>query len=332
MKIITAFAVGLALAAALPAAPAQAQNQHSFVSSQGLDTNNCTLAAPCRHLQAALAVTIAGGEIVILDSAGYNNATTVTISQPVSIVNPGGFEAEITAPSGGTAIVISAMGGGEPGAVSLRGLTIDGGGIGHDGITLSVAASLTIVNCVIQNFTHDGIYLQPTGVLAFSILNTIASGNGNDGIDLSPSGTSGGISGIIDHATATNNGVDGMNVWGDNSTSGYGGPGGLALITIVNSVAANNGNNGINANTTAGHLSVSVMIRDTTASNNLNSGVQADGVSKIILAHSEAAGNGTGIIVTGSAGGYSFGDNHIYGNGLYGTTNVAGTLVVVPFY
>src|SRR5450759_1960895 len=114
---------GLALVAALSAAPAQAQSQHTFVSSQGNDANNCFLTTPCRHLQAALAATLPGGEIAILDTAGYNGGVTVTISQAVSIVNPGGFEALIAPPSGGgAAIVINA---GASDAVSLRGLSID---------------------------------------------------------------------------------------------------------------------------------------------------------------------------------------------------------------
>src|SRR5271169_3183206 len=99
-------AIGLALAVALPAAPAQAQLQHTFVSSQGLDTNNCSLATPCRHLQAALLATTQGGEIAILDSAGYNGGTTVTITHAVSIVAPLGIEAEIAPPSGGIGIVV----------------------------------------------------------------------------------------------------------------------------------------------------------------------------------------------------------------------------------
>src|SRR5271169_315352 len=124
-------AISLALAVALPAVPAQAQLQHTFVSSQGNDANNCSLATPCRHLQAALLATTSGGEIAILDSAGYNGGTTVTIMQAVSIVAPLGIEAELAPPSGGTGITINA---GYSDTISLRGLTIDGGGIGANGI------------------------------------------------------------------------------------------------------------------------------------------------------------------------------------------------------
>ena len=115
----------LALVGALPAATAQALNLRSFVSSTGNDAYNCSIVAPCRHLQAALTATAAGGEINILDAAGYNGDATVTIDKAISIVNAGGFEAGIFVPSGGIGIVINA---GASDAVSLRGLTIEGGG------------------------------------------------------------------------------------------------------------------------------------------------------------------------------------------------------------
>jgi hypothetical protein len=70
----------------------------------------------------------------------------------------------------------------------LKGLTIDGHYASPNGITLSSATSLCIVHCTLRHFTHDGIYLRPTGQLQLSILDTIASNNNNDGIDLSASG------------------------------------------------------------------------------------------------------------------------------------------------
>ena len=114
--------VGLALAIALPSAHSNAQGARSFVSPTGSDSNNCSLAAPCRFLQAALAQTNPGGEIAILGTAGYNNGATVTINKAISIVNPGAFEAGIIVPSGGVGIIINA---GVNDIISLRGLTIE---------------------------------------------------------------------------------------------------------------------------------------------------------------------------------------------------------------
>ena len=57
----------------------------------------------------------------VLGTADYG---TFTINKAISIVNGGGFEAGIMVPSQGTGIVINA---GPNNAVSLRGLTIEGG-------------------------------------------------------------------------------------------------------------------------------------------------------------------------------------------------------------
>src|SRR5438034_6164872 len=91
--------IGLvALAAILPAAPVRAQNVASFVSGHGVDSNPCTLAAPCRSFQRAHDMTNANGEIDVLDPAGYGS---LTITKAISIVNDGIGTARVIAPSGG---------------------------------------------------------------------------------------------------------------------------------------------------------------------------------------------------------------------------------------
>ena len=137
-------AIGLALAAVLPAPPAMAQAAHTFVAPPpaGDDANPCTITQPCRFLQRVLTQTAAGGEITILGSADYNNGATVTIDKAVSIVNPGAFEAGIFVLSGGTGIVINA---GPNAAVSLRGLTIEGGFLGVNGIVFNSGRSLSSI-------------------------------------------------------------------------------------------------------------------------------------------------------------------------------------------
>ena len=76
---------------------AAAAIQRTFVSGSGLDSNACSLAAPCRGFAAALAQTLPGGEVVVLDSAGYG---PVTISQAVTLVAPSGVYAGISVFSG----------------------------------------------------------------------------------------------------------------------------------------------------------------------------------------------------------------------------------------
>ena len=85
-------AIGVTLAAALPTASANAQNARSFVSGQGNDSNNCTLAAPCRTFAVAITRTNAGGEILVLNPAGYG---AVTIDKSISIVSGPGVAVSI---------------------------------------------------------------------------------------------------------------------------------------------------------------------------------------------------------------------------------------------
>src|SRR5262249_4943843 len=97
--------------------PAQAQTR-VFVSATGSDSNPCTFAAPCRAFQHAHDVVAAGGEIDVLDPAGYG---AVTITKAISIQGHG--FAGIAVPSGGTGIFINA---GAFDRVHLAGLLIDG--------------------------------------------------------------------------------------------------------------------------------------------------------------------------------------------------------------
>ena len=75
-----------ALAATQLAGPAQAQNTRSFVSGLGSDSNNCSLAAPCRSFQHAHDQTNAGGEIAVLDTAGSARAVLFGVGNHGPIV------------------------------------------------------------------------------------------------------------------------------------------------------------------------------------------------------------------------------------------------------
>src|SRR5262245_11327588 len=107
---------------------AHALNTRSFISANGSDANPCTPPLPCRTLQAAHNNTTAGGEINMLDPAGYG---TVNITKAISIVNDGVGSAGILVPASGTGITINA---GATDKINLRGLIIEGAGIGATGI------------------------------------------------------------------------------------------------------------------------------------------------------------------------------------------------------
>src|SRR4029450_6331613 len=78
LQIVSALCV---LVASLPVSAAQ----RTFVSGSGVDSNPCTLTLPCRSFAAAITQTSIGGEVIVLDSAGYG---PVAITQSVSIIAP----------------------------------------------------------------------------------------------------------------------------------------------------------------------------------------------------------------------------------------------------
>src|SRR5262245_48202730 len=147
---------------------AQAQSR-VFVAAQGSDSNACSFAAPCRTFQKAHDTVAAGGEINVLDPAGYG---TVTINKAISI--QGHDFSGISTPSGGAAITINAN---VNDKVILRGLIIEGGGVGASGIVFNSGMALTIDRCVVRNLTSSGIAIAPilaqNGVTKVAISDTL---------------------------------------------------------------------------------------------------------------------------------------------------------------
>jgi hypothetical protein len=132
----------LAAALALPELAMAVTSQRTFVASYGDDLKPCTTAQPCRGFAAALAATSAGGEIVVLDSAGYG---PVTIDRSVTIVAPAGIYAGITVGTGnGVTIATAGI------DVRLKGLTINGLG-GAYGVRVTAGNSLRLEDCTIAN-------------------------------------------------------------------------------------------------------------------------------------------------------------------------------------
>ena len=134
-------AAALALAVTLPAVPAQAQAPRTFVSAAGSDSNPCSFAAPCRHFQAAVNATSAGGEVDALDPAGYG---PIFITKSITIEGQGW--SYIAPPFGGDGITINAPGD----RVAIHGVSINGVGITPAfGIVFNSGSSLKVQDCVI---------------------------------------------------------------------------------------------------------------------------------------------------------------------------------------
>lgn len=134
--------------------PAVATSQRTFVASNGLDTNACSLAAPCRTFDRAITQTNAGGEVIVQDSAGYG---PVAVTKSITIAAPPGIYAGISVFTGdGVSINGASI------IVVLRGLTINGQGPngqgGDNGINVIDAAMVHVEGCVIANMAHSGIW------------------------------------------------------------------------------------------------------------------------------------------------------------------------------
>jgi hypothetical protein len=306
----TAIAFAATVALLLACQPAQATGvPRAWVSGHGTDAAGCGAPTnPCRSLQYVLDDIIApGGEIDILDPAGYG---AIGINKAVSIVNDGVGTAGVQS-TDVDAINIQA---GSTDSITLRGLNIDGLGVAQNGVELAEAGSLTMANCVIRHFTHDGVYLQQhTGQLKLSVINTISADNGNDGFDISPGGT-GQIVGVIDHSEATTNVGNGVVAWGLNTQQSPA----AVLVTVSNSNLSNNNNAGVYIKGKGGLDAVADVVDD--VSNYDQYGFYADVGSAIELYDSDALLDfNSGLVVSSSSTGYSYGENRL--------RDISGTLV-----
>jgi len=83
---------------------------------------------------------------------------TVTIDKSISIVSGLG-EAGISVPPDGTGITINA---GPHDKINLRGLIIEGAGVGNRGTQFNTGGSLNIQNSVIRNHKGNGVFFSRT--------------------------------------------------------------------------------------------------------------------------------------------------------------------------
>jgi hypothetical protein len=293
-------AVVIAFSCSLHAYPAQAQRV--FVSATGSDSNPCSFASPCRSFQHAHDTAPAGGEIDVLDPAGYG---PLTITKPISIQGHG-FSG-ISVASGATGITINAS---STAAVSLNGLLIEGGGVGGTGIVFNTGQSLAIENCVIRNLIAGGVDFIPTVSSALAVSNTfIADSGAYAGILVGPHANSLAIVAALNRVELHNN-FRGLYIYD------FGYSGGTIDVSAMDTVASNNATSGFEVNTTA--LSspvVHVSLVRVAAVNNGSVGVYPSGPqSTVRLAQSLVTGNFSGWISQNGSLLYSYGNNQIDGN------------------
>ncbi len=251
--------------------PAHAVAQRTFVASYGLTANtafNCSIVKPCRAFSEAIGVTTPGGEVIVLDSAGYG---PVTITQSVSIIAPSGVYAGISVFSG-NGITLNTAGI----DVVLNGLTINGLG-GANGILMTNGASLRIENCTVAGFASAGTAAINISAAAQVFISDTVVAKSNIGIALD-----GGANVAISRVNAVNNVYQGIAMIGASDAT--------TVAAVSDSVASGNGNHGFVvvgnlASTAGGFPACSSCVR------------------KMTVARSVASGNliGMGTVSSGSA-------------------------------
>ena len=126
-----------------------------FVASTGDDANSGARTAPKRSFQTAHDAVAAGGQIVVLDTAGYG---PLNISKSVGIIVPPGVNGFVTQTKlASNGIFIDA---GSDSVVTLRGLVIEGPGNSGNAILADSVGTLVVEDTTVRNFS-DGIVLDP---------------------------------------------------------------------------------------------------------------------------------------------------------------------------
>jgi hypothetical protein len=162
------------LVALLYAAPAHAQASRTWVSGVGNDANPCSRTAPCKTFAGAISKTAAKGEINCLDPGGFG---AVTITKAITI-NCEGVIAGVLA-AGTNGVVVNA---GPTDRVILRGLDINGFGTGINGIRFLAGQALLVENCIIYEFTTNGIDMVIATNSSLTVKNTIITDVSGAGI------------------------------------------------------------------------------------------------------------------------------------------------------
>jgi copper-binding protein NosD len=253
--------------------------QRTFVSRDGLDTNACTFSAPCRNFSAAVDQTIAGGEVVVLDSAGYG---PVTLAKSISLISPAGVYAGISTGSG---VAITIAGTAATDIIILKGLTLEGRGSALTGVELNnnPLAALHVEDCVLHGFVNWAIHDVPsTDGSQLYVRDTTARESGN-GIEID------GATGItpfasIDHCRADRNQTSGFVIR-------------EAVGVISDSVAAGNASSGIGVSGSILHGGEVTVTNCIVAKSSFGI-TTAPGFGTARLANNTIIGNGTGVYGT----------------------------------
>jgi hypothetical protein len=271
----------------LPAAPAQALNFKSFVSSTGSGTA-CTFAAPCADFQTAHDATSSGGQIACLNSGDFPGTTitkSITIDCAGTSATTPGFVVN------GAGIV-----------VTIRNLAMVGVGIDFPN-----GAALFVENSTIRGAAPPfiGILFRPSApgsqlVVTDTVIKNNGNGSDGGGIVVQPSG-SGSAKVTLDRVHVDNN-VTGVFF---NAASGQ-----TIQAVIKNSTVSGNAFTGVYV--VAGGGIIRTTIERSTIANNGGTGVLAQGANAFVaVTGSTITANNTGWTFTGGGNLITYLDNKV---------------------
>jgi hypothetical protein len=303
-----------------------AQNNRSAVSLTGNDAATCTVPDPCRTFNTAISKTNAGGEVIVLSSAGYG---PFTITKSLSIISPPAYHAAL-APTSGDAITVNV----DNALVVLRGLTLNGSFGAANGITYiggMGGTTLYVENCVISGFSGRGVNFAQFGTLFISEL--IARGNDTAIFVDSPAGQS---RAAVDHALMEKNFTAGLRVEhaavairdsmaaGGSGGTGFGvdaaNPGAVAELYADHCQATHNANAGFYSG--GGSGTARLMVSNSVASKNGNYGVASSNNGTVRASSNMVSGNDVGFAQLGTGVFRSRGNNTVDGNTTSETSGV----------
>ena len=303
-------ALGAMLGLLLHAAAAQAAPR-TWVSGTGADAGTCTRTAPCLTYIFAITQTDTGGEINCLDPGGFG---PLTINKSISVVCDY-TEGGVVPLGGNTGVLVNAPAGS---IVTLKGQDVECLGNGGFGINITgVGVTVHVDKVQIRNCIGSGILVQNiSGLATVFVTDSYITDNGNSasqaGILIRPSnGASALVSVTRTHLERNTNGI-----FADGS-----GGGGVAHVTVKDSVISASSNSGIVVSSSG--AAFSGLVDNTMIAFNANTGAAVAGAAATLLLDGNTiANNVTGVINLGGTL-QSFKNNQIALNGTDGTPMTA---------
>jgi hypothetical protein len=287
----------IAFAAFVYALPAHATSAITFVSATGSDSNACSQTSPCATFQGAIDKTANGGEVDALTAGSYSS---FVINNSITIDGKGLATVQETS---GQAIAVNEYATSD--TVVLKGLSINGGGSGVEGIYYPGGGSLVVENCIITGFTYDGIVNVTNGTSLLYVKNTTING-GATGVYVNEDGGST----ILEHVTITGTssyGVEVLNSPGYLTINDSLIVGGVYGVDIQNSAYYGTAvfdtvleRTTITGTTTAVYAGVGAMDIDSSTIFNNTTAMQASGGS-MKLSNNNIYNNASGILCTSAS-------------------------------